>query len=97
MAPGVAPGQLHTFAACPTHMSRWALQGVSIKRETEEEKEVGEEEEEEEEREEGWEKKTLSLGGNGGEGVESRSVWEVEEESMIRLNCMKFSKNKNTI
>lgn len=33
--------------------------------------------------------------GKEGEGVEGRtSVWEVKEENMIRLNCMKFSKNK---
>jgi hypothetical protein len=36
--------------------------------------------------------------GKEGEGVEGRtSVWEVKEENMIRLNCMKFSKNKNIL
>lgn len=57
----MAPGQVHTFMACPAPMSSWTVQLVSIKRRHRGEKD--EEEEEESEREEGQEEgENLEIG-----------------------------------
>ena len=47
----MAPGQVHTFMACPAPMSSWTVQLVSIKR-----RHRGEKDEEEEEKHEEVEK-----------------------------------------